>query len=272
MTLVHRMREWFALRDNRAHAPCRLGACRQARQLGVRLRKRRARAVRDLLRCEQSLTRAIAKGLVDQILCASAEVARAAEVERLLGSLDNSGEAQRMDAAGRRLDVVVSSLQLVESFRYCTECTDEGMHFLIGIDLDDSALVTGMRTFPYESRSAVHATADHNATHRIVRDTHNSGHRLLLIVHSHPGRGANANYRSSRDIECQRKWEPWNRQIGGIWSRDGFVRFFSWQLPFAVRVIGSHLEQVEDDLWRMTDAGIHQTQDQLALCAPEETS
>jgi hypothetical protein len=40
--------------------------------------------------------------------------------------------------------------------------------------------------------------------------------------------------------------------IGGIFTRDGQIRFFSHKLPFMVEVYGKGVEQIEDTLFRFT--------------------
>ncbi|MBL8745382.1 MAG: hypothetical protein JNK58_03395 [Phycisphaerae bacterium] len=144
-----------------------------------------------------------------------------------------------------------SSAMLRDSFTVCNETRDEGMHFILGIESDATLIGTEIVTFPYSHRSPGGAAGEHGATHRICVDAIESGHRLLAIVHSHPGSGPEANHPSSIDLRTQRLWEPGFGCIGGIWSRSGELRWFSAELEFEVEIKGTHLGPIGPNHWRL---------------------
>lgn len=149
--------------------------------------------------------------------------------------------------------VLVSSWTLLESFRVCTETPDEGMHFVVGAEVDGVWVGTNIVKFPYAERSPVGAAGDPRATHGAVIEAAESGHRILLIAHSHPGSGPNANFPSSTDLRTHRLWEQGTPLAGAIWSRDGYVRFFTAGRAVSVGVLGTHLEQVDGQLWKLRE-------------------
>lgn len=254
MSMIDTVSSWLGLSHGQpvTNGVCKSHVCKEAHRVTDRLIRTRLKLSRKRRRYKQLLNQATAKGSAAQIERAARKLHQVEEQVRLLGMCGLRASATpALDDRGRRLDLVVSSFQLLDSFRYCTQTSDEGLHFLIGFDTNSRSIVSGMRTFPYASRSPGHATGDQRATHQITHETHEGGHRVLAIVHSHPGNGPDANHPSSRDYAGQVNIEPWSRLAGAIWSRDGYLRFWSVELPFSVRIMGNHFEQMEDQLWRL---------------------
>ena len=148
-------------------------------------------------------------------------------------------------------EFVFSSVMLAESFSYCTERPEEGMQFVCGVDVDNLLLATKVMNVEYSARSVVYACGEDVATQRMTIDAHETGHLIIGLLHSHPGHGQDANYSSSIDRATQRRWENGRRFISGIWSRDGYLRFFSRRLPFTVRIVGNNIEQISDTLFKL---------------------
>ena len=100
-------------------------------------------------------------------------------------------------------------------------------------------------------QTPVAATGDRIATQRIALETHEFGHCLVAMLHSHPGRGRGANHASGTDLRTQKLMEFTTRVVGGIWARDGNLRFYSDKLAFDVEIIGNHLEHQDDGTWQL---------------------
>lgn len=147
--------------------------------------------------------------------------------------------------------IVISSWMLADSFRICTETTDEGMHFLAGIEVDGLAIATRIIRCDYAHRSWAAARSDQVSTQRAIISTYEAGHRLLALIHAHPGSGLDANHSSSVDRQTQRAFEQTTRMIGGIWSRDACIRWFSTIHPFKVLAVGKHVEQIDETVFRL---------------------
>lgn len=150
-------------------------------------------------------------------------------------------------------EFLLSSWALRDSFRLCTETPDEGMHFIIGVKLLGLMVATGIAEFPYAERSIVRAIGQAASTHGLTIEAAETDHDILAIAHSHPGYGPEANHPSGTDLATHRLWERSRHLVGAIWSRDGFVRFFTAGRPFRVRVLGSHLEQVDTHVWKLRE-------------------
>lgn len=144
-----------------------------------------------------------------------------------------------------------SSRHLAQSFVYCTATSEEGMQFILGIEHHKVLLGSELVTIDYEHRSPVFAHTEDIATNQMMIQAHESGHLVLALIHSHPGAGLDANHPSSIDHSTQQRWEDSRRFISGIWSRDGYLRFFSNRLPFTVQVVGSHMEKLSPYLFRL---------------------
>ncbi len=167
----------------------------------------------------------------------------------LLGSIHQTSES----TLHQRHSFVFSSAMLLESFRLCVAKPEEGMHFILGVDLDGSLVGTQIVSFPYASRSIAGASGVHEATHAIAIQAHEFGHRIIAIIHSHPGSGKGANHPSHVDMKTHETWEKTHDIVGGIWSRDGYLRFFSADKVFDARVIGSRIQRIEDHVWKIEE-------------------
>ncbi|CAG0986214.1 hypothetical protein PHYC_02038 [Phycisphaerales bacterium] len=146
-----------------------------------------------------------------------------------------------------------SSWLLRDSFRICTATPDEGMHFVVGVEIDGIVVGTSIQEFAYAERSPVRAAGVHRATHALTIDAAESGHRIVGILHSHPGYGPHANHASGTDLTTHRLWEQTAPLVGGIWSRSGHLRFFTAGRHAAVSVAGTHLEQIDEHNWKLRD-------------------
>ncbi len=142
---------------------------------------------------------------------------------------------------------------LLQSYALCCETPDEGMHLVIGVELEGLAVATNVVPLAYEHRSIAAARGDHRDSHRKCIAIHEAGYRVLALLHSHPGAGPNANLHSAEDSMTQRLWEQATNMVSGIWSRDGYLRFFSCSRPFLIQIAGNHMEQLDNELFRITE-------------------
>jgi hypothetical protein len=202
----------------------------------------------------------------ERIRSLSEELADIARERRLLdGLLPRCGRGRDND--GGVPNYLFSSLMLVDSFRLTTRTAEEAAHFIVGIETDDGAVGTQLLPFEYSSQSVAGVAGKHAATHEVVIQTHDAGHRILALVHSHPGSGIHANHHSSIDERTQELWEHTTKLIGGIWSRDGYLRWYSSNRPFRVKIIGTHLERIDDNVWKLKSPQTP-TPDTLEMQAP----
>ena len=123
---------------------------------------------------------------------------------------------------------------------------NEMIHYVTGIQTEDTRVLSEIVQFEIASRSPVHVTGDiaSAANSLIMLEEH--GYKLHAWFHTHPGKGPNAVYPSSIDIKHQTALEKAGYAvIGGIFTRDGYVRFFSCDYEFELQMHGTQITQIE---------------------------
>jgi hypothetical protein len=147
---------------------------------------------------------------------------------------------------------IVSSLFLAESFRYLVKDPAEDMHFVTGCELGPVRVLERLVDFDKAERTAVRVSGNPASTHQALIGLEAKGHRLTAWMHSHPGTGAGATCPSSTDLDHQRRLEQGRYPaIGAIFSRDGWVRFFSAGTPFRVDVFGAGVRRADERIYQL---------------------
>ena len=147
---------------------------------------------------------------------------------------------------------VTSSLFLYNCFKYLTSMGEnEVMHFVTGIKFGHIRTLDYMQKVTMKHQSPVHVETDINSVFRVLGMMDEEfGHYLHAYFHSHPGSFSSP---SEIDINYQKRLEAGRyNTIGGIFTRDGQIRFFSHKLPFIVEVYGKGVEQIENTLFQFT--------------------
>lgn len=97
------------------------------------------------------------------------------------------------------------------------------------------------------------ANIDHSAL--ILGAMDDTGEQLTCYFHTHPGSGPKANHPSAIDLATQDRYERGGYcVIGGIFSRDGYLRFFSKNLPFSISIGGKGVSEVAQGLYKLAPA------------------
>ncbi len=226
--------------------PLRRSSLRNALAVAARLRTATDRASRRQNRERDRLASALRRGNVVRARSASERLVNISMELRVLRSL-NPPHVSTVPT------IVLSSWMLMDSYRICTETPDEGMHFVVGSKIEYLLIGTSIVQHPYTARSPVGAASEQRRTHATVVEAGETGHQVLAIVHSHPGRGLGANHPSGIDLRTHKLWEALGPIAGAIWSRDGFLRFFNAGRPVRVKIVGRHMLRVEHNLWRIRD-------------------
>ena len=148
---------------------------------------------------------------------------------------------------------LVSAWFLLRIFRLLSRKRHETIVYVTGPEGDGNLFVLS-RLLPLKlaQHSAAHARADLKHQITVLTQMEEAGYRLFACLHSHPGTGPAATVPSPTDLRTQANFEQGGyATIGGIFSRDGHVRFFSHNRPFRVRVTGNGATQVGDNLFRL---------------------
>lgn len=125
----------------------------------------------------------------------------------------------------------------------------EDMVVCSGPRIGNARLVSYIHRPKLES-SAIHVRQRPGEIAAILRELEPYGSNIHAIFHSHPGGGIPEP--SSNDHECQSIIERLGyRSIAGIFTNDGYIRFFSEGMDFSLLIVGKGLEQVDEFVYRL---------------------
>jgi proteasome lid subunit RPN8/RPN11 len=188
---------------------------------------------------------------------------------------------QLLEDAGLRhsndsIKFVFGSWFLYDSYRYCTQPRSdnsqgslnavkgmfsellnneevEWVHYATGPIIDNCRIIERMITFPFKSQSSGYVEGDHMRTRNVLIEMADYGYSLHAVLHSHPGRTLAATRPSQTDLDHQFRMERGGYHVvSSIFSRDGFIRFFTVGLPFEVEIYGKGVEQIEPNTFHLT--------------------
>ncbi len=197
----------------------------------------------------------------DQIWQEWAKPRRERRLETGQLSLDFSGDPgepyQRAESSALEPQEDIS-YYLVGS-RFLTWCSklllrsaDEGLVFVSGLQLEPILTLDQLVGFGLKRQSLTGAEADRGSALRALIQLDCFGHKLHGVFHSHPGDGPIGTLPSGIDHETQARLERGGYPvIGGIFSRDGYVRFFSEKNQFEVITYGTGIESAGEKVFRV---------------------
>ncbi|MFA5143757.1 MAG: hypothetical protein WC522_06290 [Candidatus Omnitrophota bacterium] len=140
------------------------------------------------------------------------------------------------------------SLFIKECAQYLTSSSEEVIHLVSGIELEkDSFLLDRLEKVEYRA-SMVGAKADiQDLFKKLIELDEKYGHLLLAVFHSHPFKGIAGTCPSGIDRNLQNGIEASGyKTIQAIFSRDGYIRFFSNKLDFEIEVYGKGVEKISE--------------------------
>ena len=158
-----------------------------------------------------------------------------------------------------RLRFVIDGLFLERSFEHVCPSTErvfvERFHFASGVALDEKRfLICHLLPVRYARQSAGGVRVADASTIVCLAKLDRVGSPLLAHFHSHPGFGPEANHPSMTDRTFQATLEKGGHiAIGGIFSRDGFVRFFAGTSErFEVEIRGKNITKVGTNVYQLS--------------------
>ena len=153
--------------------------------------------------------------------------------------------------ANTKTGYLVSSLFLRESFELLNKREVESLHFVTGPEIGETKVLDKIVDFRLEKQSAVYAKADTSAVRKALIYLNRYAYKLYGCFHIHPGNGAASIFPSSTDMTLDRLLHQGGYEcIGAIFSRDGYVRFFSSD-EFEINIYGNGVEKVNEKLYRL---------------------
>ncbi len=175
---------------------------------------------------------------------------------QLLNAIKHVQDAARSIGKGieqtARITYVMSSVFLQDCVDQLTQNTRaESMVYVTGVRVGPYAMVSRMLPVKLDERTPVFASADPAASHQLLVALQERDHKLLAVFHSHIGNGPGAICPSPTDIRNQCEYEAGGYIcLGGIFSLDGYVRFFG-QEDSPVVVYGKGVTQYGERLYRV---------------------
>ena len=105
-----------------------------------------------------------------------------------------------------------------------------------------------MEKLKYDRQSPAYVMADKTDSHqKIVSLAEDFGHYVLAVFHSHTSKGISSTTPSSIDHQFLRRMAQLGCHcLGGIFSLDGYVRFFKEKEGFDIDVYGKGVEKISD--------------------------
>lgn len=146
----------------------------------------------------------------------------------------------------------ISSLFLRECWEYLK--SDPRHHerlFLITgtITADGTRVLSRMEQVKYDKQSSAYVSADKIDSHqKMLSLSERHGHLVLAVFHSHISGGMPATAPSSIDQDALKRMSQVGCDcLGGIFSLDGYARFFTTSKNFEIQVYGRGIEKVEEN-------------------------
>ena len=160
-----------------------------------------------------------------------------------LATLESVNESER-------LTFVVDSLVLQDCYRELfAEPDTESIVYLTGLEVEENVrTLNRCLVLDHAVQSIVGAEADPEASFETLLELETSGHHLQAYAHNHPGTGKESTEPSPTDWENQQSLEDCGYDaIGLILTQDGYVRAFSNDPEFTIKVYGNHVQPVRTD-------------------------
>jgi proteasome lid subunit RPN8/RPN11 len=157
---------------------------------------------------------------------------------------------------------LVGSWLLRDCYEYLCRKPTEMMHFVTGVRFSNIFILERMVKFDFERASPVYISGDVSSSFGSLLEIERYGYSVNAWFHSHPGNGESQAFASSIDIRNQERLERGGYPaIGGVFSQDGYIRFFSQNRKFDVIVLGKGVEKIGDNLY-----GLSRTNDMRESC------
>jgi len=158
----------------------------------------------------------------------------------------------RLDAGVNRPSYLAGTTLLHEAFSLLSQLKSESILYVAGNRFGSAYMLSRLIPPDLDRSEPGYAAVNSESSLHKLGDLERHGSLLCAYLHMHPGRGNGSTLPSSIDSSCQKRLEKGGYPvIGGIFSRDGYLRFFSDQLPFDVSLSGKGVDHVGKDLFKL---------------------
>ncbi|MHA2023348.1 MAG: hypothetical protein ACTSWQ_06775, partial [Candidatus Thorarchaeota archaeon] len=148
----------------------------------------------------------------------------------------------------------VSTELLYEAFKKATALPTESILYASGSNTGNSYSIERLVEPKLDKSEIGYASVDLEDSTKALIELEKYGSLMTCFFHAHPGSGINSNKPSATDIKTQVIYENGKfKTIGGIFSRDGYLRFFSDKLDFRVTISGKGVQYVSKNVYKLTE-------------------
>lgn len=164
----------------------------------------------------------------------------------------NSLIAQSLEQSEESI-YLLSSLFLRDSFNLLNQREVESLHFVTGPEIGGIKVLDRIIDLELSHQTIVYAKADTEAVRKALIYLSQHNFKLLGYFHVHPGSGIFSNFPSSTDLALKELLKRGGYEaLGGIFSRDGFIRFFSSK-QFKIQIYGEGVEKINEQLYHLVE-------------------
>lgn len=149
----------------------------------------------------------------------------------------------------------ISSWLVRDAFQYLTRLPEESLCFVAGQGVrDNSYTLERLIKVDHEIQTSSRAKAQVNSSAQALSEIDDYGASFTAHLHSHPFAGEGGTRPSNKDFKFQSSLEGGGYIcIGGIFSRDGYLRFFSHDREFEVQITGSGVSRARENLFLLNE-------------------
>ncbi|MGP8321429.1 MAG: hypothetical protein ACT6FE_03775 [Methanosarcinaceae archaeon] len=149
--------------------------------------------------------------------------------------------------------IVSSEVLYLASQKLCSIST-ESILYAVGNNYGNSYSIERLIELELDQSKFGYAKANDVFNLKTMIELEKYGTLLTCYFHAHPSSGINSNHPSDIDYSTQKRLESGNyKTIGGIFSRDGYLRFFTDKLEFKITILGKGVEHVSKNVYKLTE-------------------
>jgi len=148
----------------------------------------------------------------------------------------------------------VGSEILYNAFNKLNSIKTESILYAVGNNYGNSYSIERLIELELDQSELGYAKANDKFSSKALIELEKYGTLLTCYFHAHPSKGINSNMPSDIDYSYHKRLESGKyNTIGGIFSRDGYLRFFSDKLQYKISISGKGVENVSKDVYKLTE-------------------
>lgn len=146
-----------------------------------------------------------------------------------------------------KIPYFITSHSLKNIFLILNQQPEESMLYMAGIKVEENRIIELPIQPKFSVQTVFSVKPDERSALEALLFIDKCGMALYATIHLHPRKGILATRPSSEDIRNQLAWEFGGyKNLMGIFSRDGFIRFLRFTSDFVIKVIGKEVTDVKD--------------------------